>query len=199
MKLYAEISQLQASDLVALLPMLKIPADTTAGKLVQIFNQLPKDRLHEFLNTISGENLLDILSIAAAEYQEKILQALEKAAEKHSFPIEITNLSISKTGKLFLQINKIDYPAIVRNYRSAILNAPVSIIAENILLQNFFVMLRLSLTAGLTVLSKIPSRMLDNLVITLVNRNADKLLEKINDLLAKKNFCLQLENLQAAE
>lgn len=199
MKLYAEISQLEASNLVALLPMLKIPADTTAGKLVQIFNQLPKDRLHEFLNTISGENLLDILSIAAAEYQEKILQALEKAAEKHSFPIEITNLSISKRGKLFLQINKIDYPAIVRNYRSAILNAPVSIIAENILLQNFFVMLRLSLTAGLTVLSKIPSRMLDNLVITLVNRNADKLLEKINDLLAKKNFCLQLENLQAAE
>jgi len=199
MKLYAEISQLQASDLVALLPMLKIPADTTAGKLVQIFNQLPKDRLHEFLNTISGENLLDILSIAAAEYQEKILQALEKAAESHGFSTEITDFSISKEGHICLQIGKIDYPAVVRNYRPMILNAPVSIIAENILLQNFFVMLRLSLTAGLTVLSKIPSRMLDNLVITLVNRNADKLLEKINDLLAKKNFCLQLENLQAAE
>ena len=199
MKLYAEISQLQATDLVSLLPLLKIPADTTADKLVQIVNRLPKDQLHEFLNTISGEDLLDILSIAAAEYQTKILQALEKALEKHGFPIEITNLSINKKGKLCLQIDKIDYPVIVRNYRSTILNAPVSIIAENILLQNFFVMLKLSLTAGLTVLSKIPTRMLDNLVITLVNYNADKLLEKINDLLAKKNFCLRLGNLQAAE
>jgi len=41
--------------------------------------------------------------------------------------------------------------------------------------------------------------MLDNLVMALVNRNADKLMEKINDLMAKKHFSLRLENLQAAE
>lgn len=199
MKLHAEISQLQATDLMEILPLLKISVDTTAGKSVQIVNRLPKDQLREFLNIISEEDILDILSIAATEYQEKILPAMEKAAEGRGFPMEITDLSISKKGELCLQIDKMDYPAIVRNYRSTILDVPVSMITENILLQNFFVMLRLSLTAGLTVLSKIPSRILDNLVITLVNRNADKLLEKINDLLAKKNFCLQLGNLQAAE
>lgn len=199
MKLHAEISQLQATDLMVILPLLKIPVDTTAGKSVQIFNRLPKEQLHELLNTISGEDLLDILSIAATEYQAKILQALEKTLEKHGFPMEVTNLSICRKGELFLQIDKIDYPAIVRNYRSTILDLPVSIISENILLQKFFMMLRLSLTAGLAVLSKIPSRMLDNLVVTLVNCNADTLLKKINDLLAKKNLCLQLENLQATE
>lgn len=199
MKLHAEMSQLQATDLMVILPLLKIPVDTTAGKSVQIFNRLPKEQLHELLNTISGEDLLDILSIAATEYQAKILQALEKTLEKHGFPMEVTNLSICRKGELFLQIDKIDYPAIVRNYRSTILDLPVSIISENILLQKFFMMLRLSLTAGLAVLSKIPSRMLDNLVVTLVNCNADTLLKKINDLLAKKNLCLQLENLQATE
>lgn len=80
-----------------------------------------------------------------------------------------------------------------------ILNVPVSIIAENVILQNFFMMLRLSLAAGLAVLCRIPPRMLDNLAVTLVNRNADKLLKKMNDLLEKKNFGLRLENLLAAE
>lgn len=199
MKLYADITQLQTADIVALLPMLKIPADTTAGKMVQIVNRLPKDRLLEFLNIISGEDILDILSIAAVQYQEKILPALEKAAEGHGFPMEITDLSINKKGELCLQIDKMDYPSIVRNYRSTILDVPVSMITENILLQNFFMMLRLSLATGLTVLSRIPTRMLDNLVITLVNRNADKLLEKLNDFLAKNDFSLRLVNLQAAE
>lgn len=199
MKLYADITQLQATDIAELLPMLKIPSDTAAGKLLQVFIRLPKNQFCEFLNTVSGEDLLDILSTAAAQYREKILPALEKVAESHGFPIEITDLSISKEGRVCLQFGKVDYSAIVRNYRSMILDVPVNIVAENILLQNFFMMLRLSLATGLAVLSRIPARMLDNLVVTLVNRNADKLLKKMNDLLEKKNFGLRLENLLAAE
>lgn len=199
MKLWAEITQLRTADLAALLPMLKIPSDTAAGKLAQVLDRLPKNQLRDFLNTIPSEDILDIFSGTATKYQEKILPALERAAENHGFPMEITDLSINKKGELCLQIDKVDYPAIVRNYRSTILDVPVSMITENILLQNFFMMLRLSLAAGLTVLSRIPTRMLDNLVITLVNRNADKLLEKLNDFLAKNDFSLRLVNLQAAE
>ena len=199
MKLWADITQLQTADLAALLPMLKIPSDTAAGKLEQVLDRLPKNQLRDFLNTIPSEDILDIFSGTAAQYQEKILPALERAAENHGFPIEITDLSISKEGRVALQIGKVDYPAIVRNYRPMILEVPVSMISGNILLQNFFRMLKLSLAAGLTVLSRIPPRMVDNLVVTLVNCNADKLLEKINDLLTQKNFSLQLKNLQAAQ
>lgn len=199
MKLYADITQLQATDIAELLPMLKIQSDTAVGKLAQVINRVPKNRLCDFLNLFSSEDLLDILSTAATQYQEQILAALEKSAENHGFPIKVTGLSISRDGHICIQISKIDYSAIVRNYRSMILNVPVSIIAENVILQNFFMMLRLSLAAGLAVLCRIPPRMLDNLAVTLVNRNADKLLKKMNDLLEKKNFGLRLENLLAAE
>lgn len=80
MKLYADITQLQATDIAELLPMLKIQSDTAVGKLAQVINRVPKNRLCDFLNLFSSEDLLDILSTAATQYQEQILAALEKSA-----------------------------------------------------------------------------------------------------------------------
>lgn len=192
-------AQVSATDLAVLLPMLKFPADTSAGKLLQAVSNVPQNQLLGFLRAFSQEAILDILSTAAADHESKLLPELEKIAKSHGVPMEITGMSISKEGRICLQIGKIDYPTIVSNYHPLILKGEVSIVAENLILRNLFNMLSLSLKAGLTVLSRIPIKTLDNLVEVVINRNADKLSEKLNDILAKKNFSLRLSNLQAEE
>jgi len=74
MKLYADVTQLQATDFAVLLPMLNIPSDTAVGKLVQVLDRLPKERLHEFLNTVSGEDILDIQVENSEFYLEELIQ-----------------------------------------------------------------------------------------------------------------------------
>lgn len=199
MKLHADIAQVRAVDIAALLPMLKTPPNTAAGKLVQALVQMPKDQLCNFLNAFSSEDLLDLLSIAAAEYEKKFLSALEKIAKNFGFPMKITGLSINKKGRICLQIGRIDYPAIVSNYHPSILTGMVSIIPDYPLLRALFYALSLSLKAGLTVLARIPAKTLDTLAVGLINRNADKLLENLNSMLAEKNFSLRLGNPQAEE
>lgn len=199
MKLCMTIAQMNAADLAVFLPMLKFPADTAADKLLKAVSNVPQNQLCGFLNAFSQETILDILSTAAADYESKLLPVLEKLAKNHGFPMEITGLSISKEGQICLQIGKIDYPAIVSNYHPLILNGEANIAAENPMLRNLFNMLSMSLKAGLTVLSRIPTKTLDTIMIGLVNRNADKLLGKIHNILEKKNFSLRLKNLQAEE
>jgi len=197
MKLYMTAAQMNATDLAVLLPMLKFPANTTADKLLKAVSNVPQNQLCGFLNAFPQVTILDILSTAAADYESKLLTAVEKLAESHGFPMEITGLSISKEGRICLQIGRIDYPAVVSNYHPLILKGGVDIVAENPMLRNLFYMLSLSLKAGLTALSRIPAKTLDTVAIGLINRNADKLQEKLNVILAKKNFRLRLENLWA--
>lgn len=192
-------AQVNATDLAVLMPMLKFPTDTSVGKLLKAVSNVPQNQLFGFLSVFSQETILDILSTAAADYESKLLPELEKIAKSHGAPMGITGLSISKEGCICLQIGKIDYPAIVCNYYPLILKGGASIVAENPMLRNMFNMLSLSLKAGLTVLSRIPTKTLDNLVAMVINRNADKLLEKLNSMLAKKNFSLRLGNLHTAE
>ena len=179
MKLYMTAAQMNATDLAVLLPMLKFPANTSADKILKTVSNVPQNQLCGFLNAFSREDILDILSTATADYESKLLLVLEKLAERHGFPMEITGLSISKEGRIYLQIGQVDYPAIVSNYRPMILSGPISLVAENVLLQNMFTMLRLSLKAGLTVLARIPAKTLDTMVVSMINRNAGKLLESI--------------------
>lgn len=199
LKLYLTTVKINAADLAVLLPMLKFPEDTVAGKLLRAIGNMSQNQLRGFLNAFPQEAIPDILSTAVTDNESKLLPALEKLAKSYGFPMEITGLSISKEGRICLQIGSVDYPAIVSNYHPLILRGGINIVAENPLLRNLFNMMSLSLKAGLTVLSRIPAKALDAMVVALINRNADKILEKLNGMLAKKDFSLQLENLKAEE
>lgn len=54
-------------------------------------------------------------------------------------------------------------------------------------------------SGDLAALSKVPPRTLDALAAGLINRNATRLLEKINGMLAELDFSLRLGELRAIE
>lgn len=192
-------TNMSSTDLAVLLPMLKMPQNSAAGKMLKAVNNVPKDQLCSFLDTFSCEELLDVLGTALKEYQSNLLPMLEILIQKLGLSVEITGLSVDADGHICLQLDGIDYPAIIGKCRSAILKGDIGPIADSPIMASFITMLRISLKAGLAVLSKVPPKTLDALAVGLINRNANRLLEKINGMLAEKDFSLRLGELKATE
>lgn len=181
---------------VRLMPVLRdnIPiSDDAVGKMIQSVMTIPEDIIRCTVDAIPMEKKNEIISLLVAENREKIIAAAEQFLRQHAIELAVTDVQLTKQLELNISVEKINYMSLwdkffpILTQMNIVQEKPASVILLGLLKLPSF-LLR-------TTIAGMPQEKKDDVVIYLVNRNHERILEKLMDMAAKTSVELHLENL----
>lgn len=112
MKLTVKVSEINYSDVaVRLLPMLHQATEgreTTKNKLIAAVSQLPEAALRAVFDAIPEETKRDLLASGVAEYQEKLLNALNHLLEANRIGLHLAELMVNQALEVSAVVDRLD-------------------------------------------------------------------------------------------
>lgn len=112
MKLTVKLEEINCSDLaVRLLPMLHQATEgrgDTKNKLISAVSQLPEAALRTVFDAIPEETKRELLASGVAEYQEKLLSALNHLLEENRIGLHLAELTVNQALEINAVVDRMD-------------------------------------------------------------------------------------------
>lgn len=146
-------------------------------KMVVFVKELPEESIRTLLDMFSKEQLNEFLSLLIAENQEAILRKLEKRMEEKGIGLKVGKLELHTDGEMILFVKDIAYQSIL----AAV--APKK--------KKWEIMLK-----AMRMSTRDGRNGLETMLLSLINRNQERILSWISHFAAKNGVRAQLDDLQ---
>lgn len=198
MKINVQIKEIDFCDVILkAMPVLreKAPNDGSAiSKIISVVTNLPSEAIDTMLNAVSQDDKYEIVALLVRDNQEKLKQMLSQLLKQNDIDVSLDEMSLSEALELSIAVSNLNYAALAAKYLPLVRNS--FIIGENPAIEMLTALLKLPGMLLYGALAKIPQEKKDEAVAYLVNKNKDKIIAKIEDMLVKQDIHIRLANLE---
>lgn len=198
MKIKIQIREIDFGDVILkVMPLLqeKAPKDASAiSKIIATVTQLPSDVIRTMLNAVSQEDKSEIVALLVRDNKEKIMNLLSQLLKQNDIDVSLDGMSVNEKLELCVTVSNFNYAALAAKYLPLVRNS--LIIDENPALAMLSTLLKLPGILLYSALEKIPQDKKDESVAYLVNRNEDRIIAKIEEMLIKQDMHVRLDDLR---
>lgn len=190
MEVKVQIKEIEFFDVIMrAMPFLqaKAPDDGSAvSKIIYVVTQLPPDVICTTLNAVSRDDQYEIVSLLVRDNKEKLIKVLSQVLKQNGIDASLRELNLSDKMELRIKVNDLDYAALAVRYLPLVRNG--FIMGENPALDVIMLLPKLTGVLLISALAKIPLKKKDEAVAYLVNKNKDKIIAKIEEVLVKQGI-----------
>lgn len=198
MKLRIQIKEIDFCDVILkTMPVLqeKAPHDGSAiSKIISVVTQLPHEVIRTMLEAVSQEDKCEIVALLVGENKEKLHQALSQLLKKNEIDVFLDEVNLNNDLMLSVGISNLNYAALAAKYLPFVRDG--LIIGENPAMEMLHAVLKLPGMLLYGALAKIPQEKKDEAVAYLINKNKDRIIAKLEDMIANQNIHIQLDDLK---
>lgn len=198
MKLKIQIKEIDFADVILkAMPVLqeKVPNDGSAiSKIISVVTQLPSEVICTMLDAVSQDDKYEIVVLLVRENKDKIRQALSQLLKQNDIDVSLDDMTLSDEMELSIAVSNLNYTTLAAKYLPMVRNS--FIMDENPATAILTALLKLPGMLLYGALAKIPQDKKDETVAYLVNKNKDKIIAKIEDMLVKQNIHIRLADLK---
>ena len=198
MKLKIQIKEIDFADVILkAMPVLreKVPNDGSAiSKIISVVTQLPSEVICTMLDAVSQDDKYEIVVLLVRENKDKIRQSLSQLLKQYDIDVSLDDITLSDEMELSIAVSNLNYATLAAKYLPMVRNS--FIMDENPATAILTALLKLPGMLLYGALAKIPQDKKDETVAYLVNKNKDKIIAKIEDMLVKQNIHIRLADLK---
>lgn len=198
MKLKIQIKEIDFSDVILkAIPVLreKAPNDGSAiSKIISVVTQLPSKVICTMLDAVSQNDKYEIVALLVRDNQEKLKKMLSQMLKQNDIDVSLDDMTLSDEMELSIAVSNLNYAVLAAKYLPMVRNS--FIIDENPATAILTVLLKLPGMLLYGALAKIPQDKKDETVAYLINKNKDKIIAKIEDMLVKQDIHIRLADLK---
>lgn len=198
MKLKLQIKEIDFADVILkAMPVLreKAPNDGSAiAKIISVVTQLPFEAICTMLDAVSQDDKYEIVVLLVRENKDKIRQALSQLLKQYDIDVSLDDITLSDEMELSIAVSNLNYASLAAKYLPMVRNS--FIVDENPATAILTALLILPGMLLYGALAKIPQDKKDETVAYLVNKNKDKIIAKIEDMLVKQDIHIHLADLK---
>lgn len=197
MKLRIQIKEIDFCDVILkTIPVLqeKAPNDGSAiSKIISVVTQLPHEVIHTMLEAVSQEDKCEIVALLVRENKEKLHQALSQLLKKNEIDVSLDEVSLSNDLALNIEVSNLNYAALAAKFLPLVRDG--LIIGENPAVEMLHAVLKLPGMLLYGALAKIPQNKKDEAVAYLINKNKDRIIAKLEEMMANQDIHIRLGDL----
>lgn len=197
MKLRIQIKEIDFCDVILkTIPVLqeKAPNDGSAiSKIISVVTQLPHEVIHTMLEAVSQEAKCEIVALLVRENKEKLHQALSQLLKKNEIDVSLDEVSLSNDLALNIEVSNLNYAALAAKFLPLVRDG--LIIGENPAVEMLHAVLKLPGMLLYGALAKIPQNKKDEAVAYLINKNKDRIIAKLEEMMANQDIHIRLGDL----
>ena len=198
MEIKIQIKEINFGDVIMkAMPLLqeKAPKDDSAiSKIIATVTRLPSDVICTMLNAVSQEDKCEIVALLVRDNKEKIMNLLSQLLKQNDIDVSLDGMSVNEKLELRVTVSNLNYATLAAKYLPLVRNG--LIIDENPALAMLTALLKLPGILLYGALEKIPQDKKDEAVAYLVNKNKDRIIAKIEDVLIKQDMHIRLDDLR---
>lgn len=198
MKLRIQIKEIDFCDVILkAMPVLqeKAPNDGSAiSKIISVVTQLPHEVIRSMLEAVSQEDKCEIVALLVRDNKEKLHQALSQLLKKNEIDVSLDEVSLSNDLTLNIGVSNLNYAALTAKYLPLVRDG--IIIGENPAMEMLHAVLKLPGMLLYGALAKIPQNKKDEAVAYLINKNKDRIIAKLEDMIANQDIHIRLDDLK---
>lgn len=198
MKLRIQIKEIDFYDVVLkAMPVLQEKAahnGSAISKIISVVTQLPHEVIRTMLEAVSQEDKCEIVALLVGENKEKLHQALSQLLKKNEIDVFLDEVNLNNDLVLSVGISNLNYAALAAKYLPFVRDG--LIIGENPAMEMLHAVLKLPGMLLYGALAKIPQEKKDEAVAYLINKNKDRIIAKLEDMIANQDIHIQLDDLK---
>ena len=199
MVLKLQINEIDFGDVILkALPVLreKVSDDGSAvSKIIAVVTQLPSEVIRTMLDAVPREDKQEIVALLVRENKDKLCEVLSRLLKENEIDVSLDAVSLSNELELCVAVSNLNYAALAEKYLPLIREGLV--IQENPASAMLAALLKLPKMLLFGALAKIPQNKKDETVVYLINKNKDRIIAKLEDVLAKQDIRICLGDLKA--
>ena len=197
MKLRIQIKEIDFCDVILkAMPVLQEKASNDGGaisKIVSVVTQLPHEVIRTMLEAVSQEDKCEIVALLVCDNKEKLHQALSQLLKKNEIDVSLDEVSLSNDLALNIEVSNLNYAALAAKYLPLIRDG--LIIGENPAMEMLHAVLKLPGMLLYGALAKIPQNKKDEAVAYLINKNKDRIIAKLEEMMVNQDIHIRLGDL----
>ena len=171
------------------------PDDGSAiSKIISVVTQLPQEVIQTMLEAVSQEDKCEIVALLVRDNKEKLHQTLSQLLKKNEIDVALDEVSLSNDLALNIGVSNLNYAALAAKYLPFVRDG--LIIGENPAMEMLHAVLKLPGILLYGALAKIPQDKKDEAVAYLINKNKDRIIAKLEDMLANQDIHIRLGDLK---
>ena len=198
MKLSVQIKEIDFCDVILkAMPVLqeKAPNDGSAiAKIISVVVQLPHEVIRTMLEAVSQEDKCEIVALLVRENKAKLHQALSQLLKKNEIDASLDEVSLSNDLSLNIGVSNLNYAALAEKYLPLMRNSVI--ISENPITDMVAALLKLPSMLLYGALNKIPQTKKDEAVAYLINKNKDRIVAKLEEMMVNQDIHIRLDDLE---
>lgn len=198
MKLRIQIKEIDFCDVILkAMPVLqeKAPNDgSTISKIISVVTQLPHEVIRTMLEAVSQEDKCEIVALLVRDNKEKLKQMLSQLLKQNDIDVSLDEMSLSDELEVSIAVSNLNYAALAVKYLPMVRDS--FIIGENPAIEMLTAWLKLPGRLLYGVLAKVPQDKKDEAVVYLINKNKDRIIAKLEDMMADQNIHIRLDDLK---
>ena len=178
------------------MPVLQEKASNDGGaisKIVSVVTQLPHEVIRTMLEAVSQEDKCEIVALLVCDNKEKLHQALSQLLKKNEIDVSLDEVSLSNDLALNIEVSNLNYAALAAKYLPLIRDG--LIIGENPAMEMLHAVLKLPGMLLYGALAKIPQNKKDEAVAYLINKNKDRIIAKLEEMMVNQDIHIRLGDL----
>ena len=199
MKLRIQIKEIDFCDVILkAIPVLqeKAPNDGSAiAKIISVVVQLPHEVIRTMLEAVSQEDKCEIVALLVRENKEKLHHALSQLLKQNDIDVSLDEVSLSNNLVLTIAVSNLNYPALAAKYLPSIRDS--LIMGENPAMETLSAVLKLPGKLLYGALAKIPQSKKDEAIAYLINKNKERIVAKLEEMIANQDIHIRLADLKA--
>lgn len=198
MKLRIQIKEIDFCDVILkAMPVLqeKAPNDGSAiSKIISVAAQLPHEAIRAMLEAVSQEDKCEIVALLVRDNKEKLHQALSQLLKQNDIDASLDEVSLSNDLVISIGISNLNYAALATKYLPLIRDN--LIVGENPAMEMLSAVLKLPGMLLYGALAKIPQSKKDEAVAYFINKNKDRIIAKLEEMMANQDIHIRLGDLK---
>ena len=197
MKLRIQIKEIDFCDVILkAMPVLQEKASndgSAISKIVSVVTQLPHEVIRTMLEAVSQEDKCEIVALLVCDNKEKLHQALSQLLKKNEIDVSLDEVGLSNDLALNIEFSNLNYAALAAKYLPLIRDG--LIISENPAMEMLHAVLKLPGMLLYGALAKIPQNKKDEAVAYLINKNKDRIIAKLEEMMVNQDIHIRLGDL----
>lgn len=197
MKLRIQIKEIDFCDVILkAMPVLQEKASndgSAISKIVSVVTQLPHEVIRTMVEAVSQEDKCEIVALLVCDNKEKLHQALSQLLKKNEIDVSLDEVSLSNDLALNIEVSNLNYAALAAKYLPLIRDG--LIIGENPAMEMLHAVLKLPGMLLYGALARIPQNKKDEAVAYLINKNKDRIIAKLEEMMVNQDIHIRLGDL----
>lgn len=197
MKVTIQIDEIDFCDaILKAIPVLqeKAPNDGSAiSKIISVVTRLPHEVIRTMLESVSQEDKCEIIALLVGENKEKLHLALSRLLKKNEIVVSLDEVSLSNDLALNIEVSNLNYAALAAKYLPIVRDGLIT--GENPAMEMLHAVLKFPGMLLYGALAKIPQNKKDEAVAYLINKNKDRIIAKLEEMMVNQDIHIRLGDL----